>query len=162
MFKFPDKMMRVFRDEKLQEQFEREGYVIVDFYTPEQCLELEQLYHQLHPKGERGFYPSTFSQDVTYRETVNSEIQRIGGGWMNNNLQDIKTMFGAFIVKYPGPDSAMSVHQDMTLVDETKYTGINIWCPLIDLSDNNGVIQVFTPFPQAYSHIPGLNHTGLI
>lgn len=161
MFKFPDKMMRVFRDEKLQEQFEREGYVIVDFYTPEQCLELEQLYHQLHPKGERGFYPSTFSQDVTYRETVNSEIQRIGGGWMNNNLQDIKTMFGAFIVKYPGPDSAMSVHQDMTLVDETKYTGINIWCPLIDLSDNNGVIQVLprshrlTPTYRG-STIPGL------
>lgn len=151
MFSFPKKMMRVFRDKKLQEHFEQEGYVIVDFYNPEQCSELEQLYHRLHPEGEKGFYPSTFSQDVTYRETVNTEIQRIGNSWMKDNLVDIKTMFGAFIVKYPGPDSAMSVHQDMTLVDETKYTGINIWCPLIDLNDENGVIQVL---PRSHRLVP--------
>ena len=133
--------MRVFCDEKLQEQFERDGYVIVDFYNAEQIKELDNLYHQLHPVDEKGFFPSTFSQDVNYRETVNREIQRIGSKWINENLQDIKTMFGAFIVKYPGPDSAMNVHQDMTLVDERKYTGINIWCPLIDLDDENGVLQ---------------------
>lgn len=28
------------------------------------------------------------------------------------------------------------------MVDETKYTGINVWCPLIDLTDNNGVLQI--------------------
>ncbi len=135
-------MMRVFRDEKLQQQFERDGYVIVDFYSPDQIEELDSLYHTLHPVDEKGFFPSTFSQDTKYRETVNTEIQRIGGKWIHDNLQDVKVMFGAFIVKYPGKDSAMSVHQDMTLVDETKYTGINIWCPLVDLTDENGVLQV--------------------
>jgi ectoine hydroxylase-related dioxygenase (phytanoyl-CoA dioxygenase family) len=36
----------------------------------------------------------------------------------------------------------MPVHQDMTLVDETEFTGINIWCPLIDLTKTNGVLYV--------------------
>ena len=45
MFQFPDKMLRVFSDEKLQEQFEREGFVVVNFYDKNQIKELEKLYH---------------------------------------------------------------------------------------------------------------------
>lgn len=141
MFKFPDKMMRVFADEKLQQQFERDGYVIVDFYTPEQIAELDALYHKLHPVDEKGFYPSTFSSDKNYRTEADKEIRRVGDSWISKNLIDYKVMCGSFIVKYPGPDSIMCTHQDMTLVDETKYTGINIWCPLVDLTDYNGVLK---------------------
>ncbi|MBP6516225.1 MAG: phytanoyl-CoA dioxygenase family protein [Chitinophagales bacterium] len=142
MFQFPAQMMRVFKDEQMQAAFERDGFVIVDFYTKAEVAELEQLYYDLHPVEEKGFYPSTFSKDKKYRQTADEEVRRVGSRWMNENLQDFKTMCGSFIVKYPGPDSTMCVHQDMTLVDETKFTGINIWCPLIDLSDENGVIQV--------------------
>jgi ectoine hydroxylase-related dioxygenase (phytanoyl-CoA dioxygenase family) len=28
----------------------------------------------------------------------------------------------------------------MTLVDESEFTGINIWCPLIDLTEDNGLL----------------------
>ncbi|MDB5282616.1 MAG: hypothetical protein JWO06_1691 [Bacteroidota bacterium] len=142
MFNFPDKMKRVFADEKLQQQFESEGYVVVDFYDPAQITELEKLYHDLHPVDEKGFFPSTFSKDKNYRLTADEEIRRIGGRWINQNLVDFKVMCGSFIVKYPGAESIMQVHQDMTLVDETAFTGINIWCPLIDLNDTNGVLHV--------------------
>ncbi len=161
MFSFPDKMLRVFRDEKLQEQFEREGFVVVDFYGKNQIDELEKLYHALHPVDEKGFYPSTFSKDKNYRKKADEEIRRIGNRWISSNLVDYKVMCGSFIVKYPGLDSVMSVHQDMTLVDETKYTGINIWCPLVDLNDSNGVLKVIprshriTPTYRG-STIPGL------
>lgn len=161
MFSFPNKMMRVFADEKLQEQFERDGYAIVDFYNAQQIAELDKLYSDLHPVDEKGFFPSTFSRDKNYRKVADEEIRRIGSKWMNANLVDHKVMCGSFIVKYPGPESAMSVHQDMTLVDETKFTGINIWCPLIDLNDDNGVLNVIpkshrvTPTYRG-STVPGL------
>ena len=142
MFSFPDKMKRVFRDEKLQEQFEKNGFVIVDFYNAEQVKYLEELYHKIHPPGENGFYPSTFSKDKNYRKTADTEIRNTGNGWMSENLVDYKVMCGSFIVKYPGEDSITDTHQDMTLVDESKYTGINIWCPLVDLTDENG--RLFT------------------
>jgi ectoine hydroxylase-related dioxygenase (phytanoyl-CoA dioxygenase family) len=153
MFQFPSKMMRVFKDEQMQAAFERDGYVIVDFYTKAEVAELEQLYYDLHPVEEKGFYPSTFSKDKKYRQTADEEVRRVGSRWMNENLQDFKTMCGSFIVKYPGPDSTMCVHQDMTLVDETKFTGINIWCPLIDLTDENGVIQVLKGSHQYYTYL---------
>lgn len=140
MFSFP-KMLKVFKDQALQDAFERDGFVVVPFYTESEVKELTELYHRLHPKDEKGFFPSTFSKDKNYRTVADAEIQRLCKRGMDYYLQDIKTMCGSFIVKSPGPESAMCVHQDMTLVDESKYTGINIWVPLIDLTPTNGAIQ---------------------
>jgi len=55
----------------------------------------------------------------------------------------------------------MCVHQDMTLVDESKFSGINIWVPLVDLTEKNGVLQVLPGshriFPRYRgSTIPGI------
>lgn len=140
MFAFP-KMLKVFRDDAHQQQFERDGFILLPFYKPEEIRELTALYHRLHPKDEIGFFPSTFSKDKNYRTVADEEIRRIGSRAMEYYLQDVKVMCGSFIVKSPVPESAMCVHQDMTLVDESKYTGINIWVPLIDLNDENGTLE---------------------
>lgn len=142
MFQFPEKMKRVFQSEEHQEQFERDGYIILPFYTAEEIEELTALYHRLHPQDEKGFFPSTFSSDKNYRQTADSEIQRVCSRSISQYCQDIKVMNGSFIVKTPGPESGMCVHQDMTLVDESRFTGINIWVPLCDLSVKNGGLFV--------------------
>lgn len=134
-------MKKVFKDPALQAAFEKDGYVIIPhFYTPEEMAELEKLYRTLHPKDEKGFYPSTFSKDHHYRSTADSEIKRLCKRSMDKYLENIKVICGSYIVKSPGPDSEMGIHQDMTLVDETVFNGINIWCPLIDLNDKNGAL----------------------
>jgi hypothetical protein len=139
MFTFP-KMKKVFRDAAMQEEFEKNGFVIVDFYTSEEVEEVKALYHKLHPKDEEGFFPSTFSKDKNYRETTDSELRRIGDRRFNELLMDFQVINGSFIVKSPGQDSYLHVHQDMTLVDESEFTGINIWTTTVDLTDSNGVL----------------------
>jgi hypothetical protein len=160
MFSFPS-MLKMFRDPSLQESFEKNGFVVVPFYSEEEVAELKQLYYRLHPKDEKGFFPSTFSKDKTYRIVADQEIKRIGSRAMDKYLEDIKVICGSFIVKSPGPESAMCVHQDMTLVDESKYTGINIWVPLIQLTDENGAIEVLPGSHRIFptyrgSTIPGI------
>ena len=142
MFQFPEKMKRVFREEAHQEQFERDGYIILPFYTTEEIEELTALYHRLHPQDEKGFFPSTFSSDKNYRQTADREIQRVCERSISAYCMDVQVMNGSFIVKSPGPESGMCVHQDMTLVDESRFTGINIWVPLIDLTVENGGLFV--------------------
>jgi ectoine hydroxylase-related dioxygenase (phytanoyl-CoA dioxygenase family) len=151
MFSFPEHMKRVFKDPEMQLQFEEQGYVIVPFYTPEEIASLNKLYDDLHPQDEKGFYPSTFSQDKNYRQKADEEIRRIGNRTMDAILQNQRVVCGSFIVKYPGPESEMCVHQDMTLVDETEFTGINIWCPLVDLTETNGAIYAL---PQSHRLLP--------
>ncbi len=142
MFQFPDKMKRVFRDEKIQNDFEKNGFVILPFYTPDEIKALEQLYYRLHPQDEKGFFPSTFSKDKNYRYEADAEIKRIGNRSIEHYCTDIKVVCGSFIVKSPGPESGMCVHQDMSLVDESRFTGINIWVPLVDLTVENGALFV--------------------
>ncbi len=142
MFQFPDKMLPVFRDENHQREFEKNGFIILPFYTPQEISELEALYYRLHPKDEQGFFPSTFSNNKQYRTEADSEIRRIGSRSIEQYCKDVKVVCGSFIVKTPGPDSGMCVHQDMSLVDESRYTGINIWVPLVDLTIENGTLFV--------------------
>ncbi len=157
MFSFP-KMLKVFRDQALQDAFEKDGFVVVPFYTDGEIKELTDLYYSLHPKDEKGFFPSTFSKDLNYRTVADSEIRRIDERAINHYLENIKVICGSFIVKSPGPESAMCVHQDMTLVDESKYTGINIWVPLCDLTPTNGAIQALRGSHRLY---PTYRHSSI-
>ncbi len=151
MFAFPSSMQRVFADNQLQDSFEENGFVIVDFYNSDQIEELNLLYKNLHPQDEKGFFPSTFSQDKNYRIQADQRIREIASERMNEIFVDFQEVCGSFIVKSPDPQSGMCVHQDMSLVDESKYTGINIWSPLIDLSVLNGTIFIL---PKSHRFFP--------
>lgn len=140
MFSFPKKIKRVFKENNLQEEFDRNGYVIIDYYNQEEVQYLLNLYKELHPVDEKGFFPSTFSKDKNYRITADQQIRKVGSRSMEQYLTDYKVVCGSFIVKSPGEDSIMDVHQDMTLVDESEFTGINIWCPLVDIKEDNGLL----------------------
>ena len=142
MFTFPVTMLPVFRHAAVQTTFEKNGNVILLFYNEAEMEALRRLYHELHPQNEHGFFPSTFSGDKEYRNIADREIRRLCARAMDHYLQDIKVVCGAFIAKNPGPESGMCVHQDMSLVDESRFTGINIWVPLTDLSIKNGTLFV--------------------
>lgn len=136
-------MLKVFKDDATQQSLEENGYTTIKgYYNDEEIAALKQLYYNLHPKDEKGFFPSTFSKDKNYRETADKEIQKVGARSINQYFENIKIINGSFIVKSPGADSVMEIHQDMTLVDESRFTGINIWCPLVDLTPENGALYV--------------------
>lgn len=142
MFAFPSSMKPVFKDASLQAAFEKDGFVLVDFYTPDQVEQLIQVYRELHPKDEVGFFPSTFSSDKNYRKRADQTIREVAAKRMQELFIDFQEVCGSFIVKSPDPQSGMCVHQDMSLVDESRFTGVNIWAPLTDLSIQNGAIFV--------------------
>lgn len=132
----------IFRDMELGESFKEHGFVVVPFLNESQIQELHQLYQKLYPQGVEGFFSTTFAQNPEHRAEVNRSIRKICTARMDELFVDYKTFFSSFIVKSPGKNSELILHQDMTLVDERKFTGMNIWCPLIDLKGNNGVLEI--------------------
>lgn len=141
MFEFK-KMKKVFKDQQMQETFEKEGFIVVDFYNSKQVKDVKKLYHNLHPKDEKGFFSSILSQDIKYRETVDLELKKIGHSLFNELFTDFQIVNGFFIVKSTGEDSYLHVHQDMTVVDESEYTAISLWATTDDISDKNGVMYL--------------------
>jgi len=141
MYEFPV-MKKVFKSDDLQAAFEKNGYVIVDFYNEEEVKAAEALYYRIHPADAKGFVPGTYSHDKQFRDEMDKVLKDIGSRSIEHYLIDIRVVCASFIVKTPGPESGMSIHQDMTLVDESRFTGINIWVPLVDLSVENGALFI--------------------
>lgn len=133
---------RVFKDVDLQNQLNDNGFVILDFLSSDELQTLNNFYLVKHPETVNGFYTSTFAKDTEYRKEVDSAIQAQMKRNLENYFFDYKIHCGSFIVKGADEKSVLKMHQDMTLVDESIYTGINIWIPLIDLTTENGAIEV--------------------
>ena len=141
MFKFQE-TAQVFQSDEDHQHFLREGYVIKQLLDPAEVVHLQMIYERLHPDGVQGFYTTTFHPDPEHRQQVNDSILETALPRIEAIFKDFKIYFASFIVKEPGPKSKLIMHQDMTLVDESKYNGINIWCPLINLTETNGAIEV--------------------
>ena len=132
----------IFKNKNYQEQFDEQGFVTVPFIDKNTVKNLNTIYKTLYPNGVEGFFSTTFANNVSHREKVNNSIREECLDRFNSLFVDYKIFFSSFIVKAPGEKSELIMHQDMTLVDENQYAGINIWCPLIDLNSNNGAIEV--------------------
>ncbi len=159
MFTFNNKRP-IFRDVELQKRFDEQGFVTVDFYTPEDLAAVEELYRSTHTESEGGFFPSTYSDNKAYREKVDRELKRIGQKKFDELFSGYQLINGCFIVKNPGEESYLHIHQDMTLVDESEFTGINVWTTTTDLTEQNGVLYVLPGshrfFPTYRGHtLPG-------
>lgn len=137
-----DHKARVFKDSELQKQLNDNGFVVLDFLNNSELNYLIEFYKIKHPESVNGFYTSTFAKDTDYRKEVDATIQSQMKRNLDNYFFDYKIHCGSFIVKGADEKSVLKMHQDMTLVDESIYTGINIWIPLIDLTKENGAIEL--------------------
>ncbi len=145
----------IFSDPTLQAEFHENGYVIVPLISQEQISELFGVYKHCYPDGVQGFFSTTFANNVEHREMVNRSIREICIEQIENLFENYKILFSSFIVKAPGENSRLIMHQDMTLVDEDFYSGINIWCPMVDLTETNGAIEVLPKSHRFYKTYRG-------
>lgn len=141
MISFDNKTV-IFKEPALQDRFNDQGFVVLEFLDAQEIEYINQLYNKLHPDGVAGFYTSTFAKDTNYRKTVDDEIKALMKRGLEKYFFDYKVYCGSFIVKAPGQKSELILHQDMTLVDESRFTGTNIWIPLVNLDEKNGAIEI--------------------
>jgi len=141
----------IFKDERLESEFEENGYIRVPFLNEQEIRRLKDKFHDLHPSDVRahtipsyasGYFASTFVNDEEYRRRVKDavipEFQRA----TDLHFKDYKVLGGGFLVKLPDAGSGLRVHQDLTAVDEERFTMINIWCPLQEMDGTNGALRV--------------------
>lgn len=132
----------LFKNERLQQQFNLNGYVVVPFLNEAQVKELREFFFAQHPQLPDGFYSSSFNTDETHKQNVNEKIENVLGEQVAAHFNSIKKLGSCFLNKQPGAQSEMPIHQDWTVVDETNFDSITIWIPLQDVNEKNGAIQV--------------------
>jgi hypothetical protein len=125
---------------------DRDGYAVIDdFLTPadiEQLFEVFRAYDS--PVHRLPFATSMHSGDFTYRAAVDRAMKGVLEPRVQSVFPGYRLCFTNFLVKEPhrGDAGTVEVHQDPSLLDETRHQSLSIWAPLLDTDVATGCLHV--------------------
>lgn len=152
---------------KLKQELERKGYIILDFLNQQEIQHLVEVY-QGNPFPKNAvtespyLYRSDSSSDKQYRHQITQEVKKIFSSKVEYIFPDYKIVSSIFVYK-PQNSPSIALHQDPSIVDEALYQSLTIWCPLIDVDQQRGCLQVvekshlITSSPRPYFVYTGSN-----
>jgi len=136
-------------DPALDAAFERDGYAVSPFLDGDGVARLLEVFRSLdNPAHRAAFGASILSGDLEYRRSVDREIKAVFAPKLDRVFNGYRHCFSNFVFKEPQADGApplmgvVPLHQDLSVVDETRYQSIGIWCPLVDVDTVNGCLRV--------------------
>ena len=135
---------RIIKDRVLSETIDQDGFALRDLLNVEQVTQLNSVFNELHDihQEDGGMFYSVYSQDLNYRKQIHDRIGSILSSTLKEHFKDYRVMINSFVVKASGKKSEFYVHQDTTGLDESKFSPLNLWIPLTDVSQNNGCLGV--------------------
>lgn len=161
-------MRDIFFDEHSQKELIRKGYTKVKILTTE---EVTYIINELsHLKPHDGFdstgteYRSTFhftfiDTNLDYRRKTNELLFNVFSPHIKRLLVNYQILTCNFYVKPPGRGQ-LHVHQNWNITTKLNDTTLTVWCPLVDVNENNGTLQVvegshkIVPNIETYNSIP--------
>jgi hypothetical protein len=137
--------------------FQQQGYLVLPLLEEKDILYLENLYAESESDAQvkESFYTSVWSPNKAYRKFVYEKVSPIMFNRVAKFLLDSEPIFSNFHVKKGGGDSALIPHQDWNFVDETKHQSMTIWCPLTNVDEKNGALQVLLGSHRMSNYVRG-------
>lgn len=162
-------MRQIFSDPATQAAYEPTGHVTVPMLSPsdvsEMLSELGTLrpndeFSPLHPSGDGFTYHCSFlDSNRDYRRQVHSLITRYFAGHVARTLNGFRILNCNFYVK-PPRSGEFVVHQNWPAITDIDDTTVTVWCPLVDVVEGNGALQVVSGSHKILPHIEGPNSPG--
>lgn len=148
----------VFLNTEQQLALEVDGFVKVPLFGKSEVESLLAAFERTEKDAPNApFYTSHWSESMDHRKEVDSLVRPILSNSILPLLDNYKDVFGYFLVKNPTAQSFFRLHQDWSLVDESKYVGITAWCALADTNATNGAFHVVKGSHRFLPNVRGLN-----
>jgi hypothetical protein len=140
----PDPTIRnTFLDPRHQAQFREEGYVILDLLQPSDVRRLLQAYEPFRELHEDGFTATVLLQDGETRTRIHHEASEVFEARLLPVLDEHRIVVASYAIKQAAcEDARVGLHQDLTFVDECSRIGVSLWCPLVEVTEENGWLGV--------------------
>lgn len=139
----------LFQNQKTEEELFERGYVVLPFFNSEQVEQLRHFYQTVHPGTGvnrdgylHGIHMTTWASNSNYKLFVGEFVRHIFDSACKKWFKNHRHLNHVFIAKEPGSQTEFNVHQDWSVVDENEHYSINIWCPLNDVSKENGALWI--------------------
>lgn len=162
-------MRKVFKDESLNNEFVKNGYVRLPFISAEEVSQLKQKFFDTLPQSggqitaeETGMensrmvtYDFTFiDKNPVYKKMVFDIITTFFAPHMARLLDNYKPIIANYIRKQSATGE-VPLHQNWAFADEKKCYTVSIWCPLVDSTIENGTLQVVPGSHKRFGEVRG-------
>ena len=144
----------LFKEQKLQEQFEKDGYVKIPLLAQESIDSLMHYYQnqEFDNKIEAGFHISLDNQNESLVNEVSQKLMKALQPKSDLFFQDYQTFTASYVIKEPGKQNIVPPHQDWTFVDESQFCSATVWTPLVDVTEENGALAVIKGSHRLFNH----------
>ncbi len=157
---------RIFKDNYLEEQFQINGYVVIPFDDEQLLTEIKQNISSQQPSdsfggfqdtliGKQSFHVTFFDSNVEYRKFMFGYTKEVLNNFIEQHFVKLKCAQANVFLKNPGAGE-IKAHQNLTIVDETKYKSCSFWLPLQDTDKNNGTVHLI---PKSHKHFVKYRNT---
>ncbi len=131
----------LFRNEEFNLELKEKGFIKIPFIDSNELLSIKEFYYSQNCEDEgKGIFMTSFSSNMEYKLKVGSFLKPAFEERMNHYFKPHRALNNIFIVKHPGLETTMDIHQDWSIVDESRYWSAIIWVPLEDVNENNGAM----------------------
>lgn len=133
-----------FKNDSCQAKFDQFGFVKIPLLTSEEVASLKHVYTQVkqaHDNIGLPFITTSHSNNAELITKVNDRILEIVSPKILNVIADSEILFSNFLVKKPGVNSESNPHQDINIVDESKFLSFSVWIALDDNNPLNGAMR---------------------
>ncbi len=131
----------IFKDENLNRELNEKGYVVLPFLNAGELESIKAL-HQNFKSTSQFFHSTTFLKSVDSKLELNHKGAGIFARQVNSFFLPHKNLGLSFLTKPAGQGGHMPIHQDWTIVDESRFGSYTVWIPLQDVDETNGAITV--------------------
>jgi ectoine hydroxylase-related dioxygenase (phytanoyl-CoA dioxygenase family) len=148
-------MRNLFKDARLQAEFDRDGYAVIDLIDQAQVQELRAFYDGLEHAGTsaNGFQVSLDNGSSDFVRAVSERLVNTARRNVDRHFQNHKIFTASFVTKGKHPLGIVPPHQDWTFVDESRFWSATLWCPLMDVNVDNGALGVIKGSHRLYDHV---------
>lgn len=148
----------LFKSKNIEKTFRKQGYIIIpDFLNIDDINKLTTLYNSLQIEKLEGIYTNIKDRDVALNEKIDLFLKTIFQPSLERHFNNFIADGGVFIIKGTGEKSESTLHQDWNIVDEKKYISCCVWCPLVDVDESNGCLQIIPKSNNWFHSIRSLN-----
>jgi SAM-dependent methyltransferase len=155
---------KIFKDRELQRGFARSGYARVPMLSPTEVSRMRARLATLKPDDnfapndrsgfERRYHCSFLDTNVGYRREAHRLIREFFDPYVARYLNGYHILNSNFYVKPPGTGE-FEIHQNWPALADLNDTSVTIWCPLVEVDETNGAIQIVAGSHKILPHVQG-------
>ncbi|QLE45949.1 glycosyltransferase (plasmid) [Nostoc sp. C052] len=130
---------------RTNQEIEINGYTIIELFNKTEVkslLNFNEKYSLSKNLLVSGMTFSISASNLSYRQMITQEVKKCFSSKLAILFPEYRIVVCNLVFKSPDVFSEMPLHQDPSLVDELSLKSFGVWCPLIDVDEQNGCLLV--------------------